>query len=375
MKKKNKAVEIFLICIFVLSLGCVCAYAEQDESLAAASGAQELFSQLPEQTKELFEALGVDDVDFDSIFNVTPSSVWQLFKKLLTGGIEAPTRSLLRLMAVIILMAICESFIPDDEKMKAVTETAGTLFCIISVISPLTTAISSAVSSISISESFMLLLIPVLAGVAAMSGNPTLAVSFQSIAFAAAQVIAAVSKNFIVPVVGAVLAIDITGAVMPSFKLSGITDFIKKTVTAALSIGATLFVSFLGLKGALANAADTVATKGMKLIISSAVPVVGGALSEAYSGIIGSMVLLKSTLGVFGMGAIALVNLPSCVQLLFWIFTLRLGAAVGELFNREGIAALLRAMASAITLLNVVLLFNAVLFIISTALILRIKAG
>ena len=54
---------------------------------------------------------------------------------------------------------------------------------------------------------------------------------------------------------------------------------------------------------------------------------------------------------------------------------LKLSAAIGELFNQQGIAELLKALASSITLLNVVLLFNAVLFIISTALILVIKAG
>ena len=70
-----------------------------------------------------------------------------------------------------------------------------------------------------------------------------------------------------------------------------------------------------------------------------------------------------------------MINLPSCLQLLFWIFALKFAAAVGELFDQNNISALLRALASSLTLLNVVLLFNAVLFIISTALILVIKAG
>ena len=97
--------------------------------------------------------------------------------------------------------------------------------------------------------------------------------------------------------------------------------------------------------------------------------------AEAYTGIVGSLVLARSTVGIFGIAVIALINLPSCLQLVFWIFALRLSAAVGELFNQETAAKLLHAIGSAITLLNGVLLFNAVLFIISTALILIIKAG
>lgn len=371
-----KLLRIIVIFLFFCSLLCVSAKAEDASSeLIKSGGGDELFSSLPDETRELLENTGVDEISFENIFSVSPKSLLGLVKKLVTGGIEAPTKSLIKLIAVIILLSVAECFMPEDGQMKLISDTVGALFCIVSVISPLTTAISSAAASIEVSGDFMLALIPVLAAVITAAGNPTLALSFRSIAFGAAQFISAVSKNCITPIVGAVLSLDITGALMPSFRLDSLTELIKKTLTAVLSFAATLFVAFLGIKGALANAADTVASRGIKLAISSAVPVVGGALSEAYSGILGSLVLARSTVGIFGIAAIALVNLPSCIQLLFWIFALRVGSAAGELFGQDGTAQLLKAIASAITLLNVVLLFNAVLFIISTALLLLIKAG
>lgn len=368
--KIKKIMEIIIFVIIILTVFSVPSFAK-----SYADDVKEIYNSLDEQTQALLKEIGADSADFDSLFGVTPQRVWSLTKKLLTGNIEAPTKSAVRLIAVIILIAIFECFAPEDTGIKTAVGIVGTLLCIVSVISPLSTAVRSAVSSIEIGEKLMLALIPVLAAVVTVTGNPTLAASFQSIAFTGAQIISGISNSFIVPVVGAVMALDVTGSVMPSFKLGGITSLIKKSITAVLTFVSTLFVSFLGIKGALANAADTVASKGIKLVISSAVPVVGGALSEAYSGIIGSLVLVKSTIGIFGIAAVALINLPSCIQLLFWIFALKLSAAIGELFNQQNIAALLRALASSLTLLNVVLLFNAVLFIISTALILVIKAG
>lgn len=368
--------EIILVLLIVLPFATFSAGAKDStDRLIEASGADNLYSSLSEDAQELFEEAGIDSVNFQSIFSVNPKRVLNLIKTLITGGIEAPTKSLVKLIAVIILLSVCECFMPDGGQMKIISETASALFCVIAVISPLTTAIESSVASVEISGKFMLGLIPVLAGVVTAAGNPTLALSFRSIAFMAAQIISGISKNQIMPMVGAVLSLDIIGAIMPTFRLDSLTELIKKTLTVSLSFAATLFVSFLGLKGALANAADSVASRGIKLAISSAVPVVGGALSEAYSGIMGSLVLAKSTIGVFGIAAIALINLPSCIQLLFWVFALRLGAAAGELFGQQGTANLLKSVASAITLLNVVILFNAVLFIISTALILLIKAG
>lgn len=372
-----RKVKIFAVCVLIILFFSVNAYAagesEYYDGQVESSGAEDILSGLDSETKERLGELGIEDVNFSSLFDVSFSKIFSFVKKAAEGKLESPLKSLMKLLSVIILIAVCESFMPDDDKMKNVINMAAVLFSVTVIISPLYDAMESAVSSVGVCADFMKSLIPVLVGIVSASGNPSLAVSFQSCAFAAAEVISALGKNYVVPIVGAVTALDLTGSLMPSMKLSGITELVKKTVIQTLSFTATLYVSFLGIKGALANAADTVASKGIKLVISSAVPIVGGAVSEAYSGIIGSLVLVKSTVGIFGIIVIAVITVPSMLQLLFWIFALKLGAAAGEVFSLGGVSSLLKALSCAITLLNVVILFGAVLFIISLALLLSLK--
>lgn len=372
-----RKVKIFAVCVLIILSFSVNAYAagesEYYNGQVESSGAEDILSGLDSETKERLGELGIEDVNFSSLFDVSFSKIFSFVKKAAEGKLESPLKSLMKLLSVIILIAVCESFMPDDDKMKNVINMAAVLFSVTVIISPLYDAMESAVSSVGVCADFMKSLIPVLVGIVSASGNPSLAVSFQSCAFAAAEVISALGKNYVVPIVGAVTALDLTGSLMPSMKLSGITELVKKTVIQTLSFTATLYVSFLGIKGVLANAADTVASKGIKLVISSAVPIVGGAVSEAYSGIIGSLVLVRSTVGIFGIIVIAVITVPSMLQLLFWIFALKLGAAAGEVFSLGGVSSLLKALSCAITLLNVVILFGAVLFIISLALLLSLK--
>lgn len=372
-----RKVKIFAVCVLIILSFSVNAYAagesEYYNGQVESSGAEDILSRLDSETKERLGELGIEDVNFSSLFDVSFSKIFSFVKKAAEGKLESPLKSLMKLLSVIILIAVCESFMPDDDKMKNVINMAAVLFSVTVIISPLYDAMESAVSSVGVCADFMKSLIPVLVGIVSASGNPSLAVSFQSCAFAAAEVISALGKNYVVPIVGAVTALDLTGSLMPSMKLSGITELVKKTVIQTLSFTATLYVSFLGIKGVLANAADTVASKGIKLVISSAVPIVGGAVSEAYSGIIGSLVLVRSTVGIFGIIVIAVITVPSMLQLLFWIFALKLGAAAGEVFSLGGVSSLLKALSCAITLLNVVILFGAVLFIISLALLLSLK--
>lgn len=371
-----RTVKIFAVCFLLLIFLSVDSYAAQEgyyRGQMESSGAENLYEGLDESTKEELEKLGIENVDFSSLFDVSFSKIFSFIKRTAEGKLDTPLKSLMKLLGVIILAAVCESFMPDDDKMKRLINMTSSLFCITVIILPMYSAMESAVSSIGVCAGFMKALIPVLVGIVSASGNPSLALSFQSWAFAAAQAISALGDGYIVPTVGAVTALDLVGALMPSLKLSGITELVKKTVIQVLSFTATLYVSFLGIKGALASAADTVASKGIKLVISSAVPIVGGAVSEAYSGIIGSLVLVRSTVGIFGIVVIAIITAPSMLQLLFWIFALKLGAAAGEMFSQNGVSALLKALSCAMTLLNVVILFNAVLFIISLALLLTFK--
>lgn len=198
-----RKIKILLLALVIASFFGVTAQAS-----AYSEEIKEIYSVLDSDTRELLDELGINTADFDSIFSVTPQRVASLIKKLLTGSIEAPTRSAVGLIAVIILLAIFECFSPEDDRLKGIVGMIGALLCVACVISPLSTAISFAAASIELSEKLMLALIPVLAGVITVTGNPTLAASFQAIAFGGAQIISGLSDGYIVPIVGAVMALD-----------------------------------------------------------------------------------------------------------------------------------------------------------------------
>ena len=229
-----RKVKIFAVCVLIILSFSVNAYAagesEYYNGQVESSGAEDILSRLDSETKERLGELGIEDVNFSSLFDVSFSKIFSFVKKAAEGKLESPLKSLMKLLSVIILIAVCESFMPDDDKMKNVINMAAVLFSVTVIISPLYDAMESAVSSVGVCADFMKSLIPVLVGIVSASGNPSLAVSFQSCAFAAAEVISALGKNYVVPIVGAVTALDLTGSLMPSMKLSGITELVKKTV-------------------------------------------------------------------------------------------------------------------------------------------------
>lgn len=240
---------------------------------------------------------------------------------------------------------------------------------------PLSEAITAAVSSVQAAADFMLLYIPIFTGFVSMSGAPITAASLSALMLGLAEGIEQACKSVFMPLIGVLLSVNVVTAVYPQVSGAKITSFIKRTVTVALSLFSTVFAGILTTRGLLGSASDRVSVKGIKLLTSNAIPIVGGAIGDAYTSILNSFSLIKSTVGVFGIVVIALIHLPAIAQLVLWYFSLSLCSMVCAVFGQKNLQTMLESITAAVVLVNIIVIFSAFLMIISTGIILSFKAG
>ena len=110
-------------------------------------------------------------------------------------------------------------------------------------------------------------------------------------------------------------------------------------------------------------------------MISSFVPVVGGALSDAYNSVFGCLGVVKNTVGVFGIIAIAVTFLPVVLELILMMASLWGAAAIGEVFGREKEVSILKAASSALTVMLGVILCYGLMIIVSITVMLMLGTG
>ena len=80
-----------------------------------------------------------------------------------------------------------------------------------------------------------------------------------------------------------------------------------------------------------------------------------------------SMGLLKSSIGIYGALACAVTLLPLVIELLIWRAVLLISSSVSEIFSLGGIAGLLRAIDSMLSVLIGIILLVGAMFVISLA--------
>lgn len=338
------------------------------------SGAEELEDSLPENVKEYFEKADLSLSDYGSMITASPQKLFEILIDVATHGLGGEIRDMVAVAAIVIVAGVIKGMSVSENLSSALDVVIGSAVAV-GTFTACSGVISGGISAVCVLSDFMLALIPVLAGIITAAGDPTLALTYSSFVTVAAQGVSQIAENIILPLCGAFAAFGISASISPDLKLTTLSQLIKKISIGTLSLVATVFSALLGLKSLLAGSADSLAAKGIKLALSSGIPIVGGALSDAYSSIVGSLSLLKNTVGVFAVAAAVLTVLPSVVELAVRILLLKLLAIMSSSLGESSTAETLETLSSALTVINSVIIFLLALFTVSTGIVISVKGA
>jgi len=341
------------------------------QSQLEASGADALVEALPDDARQTLHTLGVDGIDLYSLLGASPRDIIALLFDMLQGGLGKVLRSGAMAMGVVLLLSFAFAAMPEDEKIRHSIEVTGSMLALILLLPGLAQLMRAAGAVVHTGSNFSLLLIPILAGVITAAGNPALALSYHSIAFAAAQGLSQLADGVIIPCTGVVLGLSLVDGAAKDARLSAIASTIKKAVIGAFALLAGLFSALLSIKSLIANTADALVVRGVKVVAGS-IPLVGGALSEACGAILSSVSLVKGAVGGFALLAGLALYAPALVELLLWSVMLKLLAAASELFQQGKAAEVFKSAAYAVAILSACVVFNAALLLISTGLVITV---
>lgn len=345
------------------------------DELLEENDAGDLLDELPDEARDVFASLGIDDISYDAVVTIDAKTAFSSVAEFFSGEMISPIKYSVIVFGIISLISVLTAAeggsLSKSESMFSLAEclAVGTV-----VLVPFSQCISSACSVIKLSNNFMLSLIPVLTALVAISGNPTAAFSCNTMIFALAQMISSVAQGVVSPFIRMFLSLNIVSSISAEFNLSSICNMIKKSVTVLLGFAATVFSGLLTVKGVLAGSADTAMLRSAKFVSGSFIPIVGGAVSDALTSLAGSVSIAKNTVGAFGIVAVAIISLPSVIQITSWLICLNVLSSSAEILGRKSAAQFLNGISSGASLLNTIIILNAVVLVISTGVMVLIRS-
>lgn len=364
-----KRILFILLLFLVFSLPVKAQTNDLYEEQLSASGASLLNEKLPADVRELLEQLHLERMDPAAYTSLDSSSIFRMLGTLLQKNAGGPLQAIGSLVAVVMLTAMFGGLenVTDNPSLRQTYHTVAVLACggmLLSSFSGLLNAVKETVESVSV---FMLSYVPTYGAILLAGGSMAGAVSYQTTLLTAAELLVQLIGRVVLPVLCVSLGLGCTGAVAEGFALDSLSQVLHKIILWVLGLFSTVFTGVLSIQQMVAAAGDTVGGRALKFSISSFVPVVGGALSEAYSTVVGCVGLLRSTVGCFGLVATVLILLPCVIQCLGWDICLQVGAGVAAMFHLTALEKLCKTVAGAVRVLIAVLAVFALLMIVSTS--------
>ena len=337
------------------------------------SGAKSLWDELPSETKNSLINFGIEDFDWKSINSLKPESVFNELARIAKSKSSLPVKTLIHIVGIILLCALMEgmkiSF--SDNTLSGIIGVVSVLCICLVIINPVVNCIASTAKIIKIAAMFMLCYIPIITGLMIASGQSFSATSYNALMVWVSEIIAQISSELLVPILNVFLSLSIVSSLSSKMNFKGISNTAMTVFKWMLGCVMTIFVAVLGLQTIVGSSADGVGIRTTKFMINSFVPVVGSALGEALGAIQGSVRLLKSGVGAFGLIAIGFVFIPPLIECILWILSLNICAAIGDVFNLKTISDLLRSTSKVVGLIVAITLCIMTILIVSTVIVLN----
>ncbi len=386
MKRIVHLLKIFsslIIACVLIAFSRVYAFGEEDysyisdtdkliENLYSESGADELIFALPDSARGFLDRLYISDFKPDSADNLSAENVISAIGYVFRESIFEPVKILVCIIGIIILTALFDT-LKSSDMSAGLEQTLSfvSVLCMSAVLSPaVLSLIGNLTDTIKACSDFMMIYVPVISLLIISSGKPVSGSMFYSTMIYMCSMVLRVVSEIIVPFLRCISSVAVITNITDKVSLSGVNDMLRKAVRILLTFCMSVFTAFLTMRSVISVSQDSLSNRAIKFAISNFVPLVGGALSDAYQTVVSCTAVLRSGVGVIAIAAIFAVFLPAVAKCLVWQFTLMIGTAVCDVFSNGRLSSMLSSFSSVISVICSILLSMMVMYIISTAIIL-----
>lgn len=338
--------------------------------------AEEYSDEQTELNEEVDNILSDYDIGYGmgDISGLTFGELAARVKDSMAERLAAPIKMLGTLLVVTVFTALLRSTAEGFFSQNSLSGIYN-MICVMTAVTVITpqlfTVYERALSTIEIVSGFLLVFVPVFAGIAVVSGGFTTGGIYNVMTLAASEAIVGVSQQFLIPVVSITTVLAVSGSVFPNASLDSIGRLMKKGITWSMTVIMTLFTGFVTLKCSIAGKMDGVTTKAAKYVISGFIPIVGGAVSDAYATVRSSFDVICCTAGAAGVIAIILLMLPPILEILVFRGVLWIGTAAAEVLSADPIAKLMKGIDSGLAIAQSVLICYLLMFVLCTAILMQ----
>ena len=354
-----------LLLLFSILLPCVPASATEFD----VGGAE---TALPSEAAEALEDWDLNSADVDTGLGRIADYVRGQFRAVLAEVL----RPVLAVMAVTVLCAVGGGL---SAGVKAggldYVSLAGCLSVGMVCVSDLSSLVAMGRETMANLWDFSKALLPSLTAAGAAAGAVTAAPVKYAATALFLDVLMNVAGTLVFPLICAFLVVVLANAAIGEGRLGGVVKLLKWLCRLVMCSLVTAFTLYLTVSGVVASGGDAMAAKAAKTVLSAALPVVGGIVSDAAGSLVAGAGLIRGALGVFGLMAVLAVCALPFLRLGLRYLLFKTAAALSGVIGGGRLASLLDGIGAACGMILGLVGVEAIFLFVSILSMIKVAGG
>ena len=303
--------------LLLLLLGSSAALAVDNQDLldrqAEALGVDRLEGEIPEEAWDMLEGV---DLGAGANFERGIGQIFQNAMGGLGGVLQEAARSAAAVVVIAILVGLLGStFEGTGGETPNYIPLLGVLAVSVVALGTSSAFIGLGIGTLQRLEDFSKSLLPALAAAGTASGALTSSAVKYAGTVLFLDVLITISTRVIMPVIYAYIAACIGNAAMGGEGLKGAANLLKWIAGIMITAIMIAFVTYITVTGLVSGSADVATTRMAKAAISTALPVVGGIVSDAAETVLAGAAMVRNVIGVLGLLVVLSLCLLPILQL------------------------------------------------------------
>ena len=175
--------------------------------------------------------------------------------------------------------------------------------------------------------------------------------------------------SVLLPIFSLCIIFGVIGNLTSSVKLTKFTKFLESSFKYIIGFAFTIFSGFIAISGIVAGSYDGISIRATKFAVKSYIPIVGGYLSDGFSIIMASSVLIKNAIGYSGLIIMFLTIISPVLKIILFKLGLSLVAGIIESVADDRVTNFISNTAKSLSMLTSIILAFSFAYLICVGLI------
>lgn len=382
-KIKPFKISILMISIIFLLSGMTFAQEEIDiidEQISKLdfSQVEELLNSMNRDVEEFIPEFTIDNLinliknkDINYSFKSFFAGVFNYFFK----EIIANSQLLAKLIILAVLLAILQNLQSAFEKdnISKLAYSVCYLILIGIIINSFMIALSLGKQTINDMVNFLHAILPLLLSLLVALGGFASAAVFHPIIFMTVSGVGTLIRDILLPLIFLSSILIVVNNITDTFKVSRMSGLLREISIGLLGFFLSIFLGVIIIQGAGAAVADGVSVRTAKFATKNFFPIVGGIFADALDMVIGCSLLIKNSIGTFGVIVVFLICIFPMIKIISIMVIYKIASALVEPLGETKIVKCLNDVGNSLTMIFICV--SAVAMMLFIAITIIIGAG